>query len=60
MSMYSITELMALQGTGSIDIGQFTIYALESRFIRGLAADSQADRHRQPATPPENRIDYRA
>lgn len=30
MSRYSITELLALQDTASIDIGQFAIYALES------------------------------
>ncbi|EED23061.1 conserved hypothetical protein [Talaromyces stipitatus ATCC 10500] len=34
MSRYSITELMALQDTASIDIGQFTIYALENNLLR--------------------------
>jgi hypothetical protein len=29
---YSITELLALRGNAAVDIGQFTICALESEF----------------------------
>lgn len=58
MSRYSINELMALQDTASIDIGQFAIYALESQSFPGIVADSSADSRRQPATPPENRINH--
>uniref|UniRef100_A0A093VIT8 Uncharacterized protein n=1 Tax=Talaromyces marneffei PM1 TaxID=1077442 RepID=A0A093VIT8_TALMA len=44
MSKYSITELMALQGTASIDIGQFTIYALENNLLRRQNTGSATER----------------
>ncbi|KAF4985302.1 hypothetical protein F66182_16945, partial [Fusarium sp. NRRL 66182] len=46
MSRYSITELLALQGTASIDIGQFAIYALENtdNLLRRQKSGSTTDR----------------
>ncbi|PCG95045.1 Hypothetical protein PENO1_031980 [Penicillium occitanis (nom. inval.)] len=55
MSRYSITELMALQGTGSIDIGQFPIYALENNLLRCQKTGSTTER--EPTSSGSRRAD---